>query len=326
MHIIHNTIGVPKITQDKIGDFETVFTVKPLPSGYGVTIGNSLRRVALSSIPGSRVTGIKVKGIAHEYAIVPGIKDSILDIMLNLKGLVVEKTDSSIEWISLKKNTKGAVVAGDIKTPSNIKIMNPDMYITEIDRDGFELDMMIRVEKGVGYFGIEELKEREDDVNVLVLDANFSPVVNVKYEVENMRIGDMTNLDALEVTIKTNGAMDPQNVLKFSAKVLESYFGMFNEEMLQIEGEYIGDIKQILEKEKVELKSELEKETYTPIEILGLSPRTLNALVNGEVLSVEQLTKYTEAKLSSIKGFGKKAMTEIKQSLRERGLKLLGDD
>ncbi len=326
MHIIHNTIGVPKIIKKVIDINEAHFTVGPLPSGYGVTIGNSLRRVMLSSIPGARVTGIKIKGITHEYATLPGIKDSILDIMLNLKNLVVSKTDSEIEWIHLVKSKAGVVTAGDIKTNGGITILNPELIITEIDRDGFELNLSIRIEKGVGYKGIEELKKDEEDVHVLHLDANFSPVQSVKYEVSSIRFGEMTNLDSLDITVKTNGVMSPEDVLRFSGDMLTSYFGLFNEEGLQIEGEFIGDIKQIIEKEKQEVKSELEKETYTPIEIMGLSPRTLNALVNGDILSIEQLTRCTEAKLSSIKGFGKKAMTEVRDSLRERGFKLLGDD
>lgn len=326
MHIIHHTIGVPKIIKKIIGTNEALFSVGPLPSGYGVTLGNSLRRVMLSSIPGARVTGIKVKGITHEYATLPGIKDSILDVMLNLKNLVVSKTDSDIEWIHLVKSKAGVVTAGDIRTSSGVTVLNPELVITEIDRDGFELDISIRVEKGVGYMGIEELKKREEDVHVLLLDANFSPVQNVKYEVSSIRFGEMTNLDSLDITVKTNGVMSPEDVLRFSGDMLASYFGLFNEEGLQIEGEFIGDIKQIIEKEKQEVKSELEKETYTPVEIMGLSPRTLNALVNGDILSIEQLTRCTEAKLSSIKGFGKKAMTEVRDSLRERGFKLLGDD
>ncbi len=326
MHIIHSTIGVPKITQEKISENETRFVVGPLPSGFGVTVGNSLRRVMLSSIPGCRVTGIKIKGVSHEYQTIPGLKDSVLDILLNLKGLVVSKEDSSVEWIHLVKNKAGKVTAADIKAPSSITVHNPELAITEIDRDGFSLDMSIRIEKHVGYVSVEELKEREEDVSVLLVDANFSPVVGVKYEVKNIRFGEITNLDSLELTVRTNGVMTPEDVLRFSGDMLKSYFGLFNEEGLQIEGEFIGDIKEIIEKEKQEIKSELEKESYTPIEIMGLSPRTLNALVNGEILSIEQLTKCTEAKLSSIKGFGKKAMTEVRDALRERGYKLLGDD
>lgn len=200
------------------------------------------------------------------------------------------------------------------------------MYITEIDQDKLELDIDIRVEKGVGYMSGEDLKEREEDVNVLLIDANFSPVINVKYDINSSRVGDMTNLDAMEMHISTNGVLSPTEVFKFSGDMLTSYFSLINEEALQVEGQFIGDIKDLLDREKEEVKEELEKESYTPIEIMGLSPRTLNALINGNILSIEQLTKCTETKLSSIKGFGKKAMTEIRASLNERGLKLLGDD
>lgn len=326
MHIIHNTIGVPKILQESLVDNVSRFTVQPLPSGFGVTLGNSLRRVMLSSIPGCRVTGVKIKGVSHEYATIPGIKDSVLDMILNLKGLIVSMNSGELEWIHLTKNKAGVVSAKDIKASSTVTIHNPDLYITEIDRDGFELDMSIRIEKSVGYISTDDLKEREDDVNILLIDANFSPVVSVKYEVKNQRVAEMTNLDSLEITVETNGVMTPENVLRFAGDMLSSYFSIFNEEGLQVEGSFIGNIKEILEKEKQEIKSELEKETYTPIEIIGLSPRTLNALVNGDILSIEQLTKCTEAKLSSIKGFGKKAMNEVRDALRERGLKLLGDD
>jgi DNA-directed RNA polymerase subunit alpha len=218
------------------------------------------------------------------------------------------------------------VSAKDIAFPSDIKLLNPDMYITEIDQDKLELDIEIRIEKGVGYMSIDELKKREDDVNVLLVDANFSPVELVKYDIESTRVADITNLDAIEMTIETNGVLSPVEVFKFSGDMLASYFGLLNEEALQVEGAFIGDIKDLLSREKEEVKEELEKESYTPIEIMGLSPRTLNALINGNILSIEQLTKCTETKLSSIKGFGKKAMTEIRSSLAERGLKLLGDD
>jgi DNA-directed RNA polymerase subunit alpha len=318
MHIIHHIVGVPKIRKTTLASHEVRFTIDPLPSGYGVTLGNSLRRVMLSSIPGARVTGIKIAGVSHEYSTIPGIKHSMLDIMLNLKGLVLKKSTTDIEWISLKKSKVGAVTAADITTSAGIEILNPELLITEIDRDGFGLDMMIRVEKGTGYLSLETLKERNDDVNVLAIDANFSPVLNVRYEVANHRYGEITNLDSLILDIRTNGVLSPDEVLRFTGDMLSSYFQLFNEEKLQIEGEFIGDITQILEKEKLEVKSEMEKESYTPIEIMGLSPRTLNALVNGEILSIEQLTKCTEAKLSSIKGFGKKAMAEVRDALAGR--------
>lgn len=326
MHIIHNIIGVPKIIKDQKSVNEATFNIAPLPSGYGVTLWNSLRRIMLSSVPGCRVTGIKIKWISHEYSTMPWIKDSALDIMLNLKWLVVEKESSNIEWISLKKNKAWIVTAWDINSPSDIKILNPEMYITEIDKDGLELNIEIRIEKWAGYIGIDELKKREDDVSVLLVDANFSPVLNVQYDILPHRVWDITNLDELSIAIKTNWAMTPQDALRFASNMLTSYFSIFNEEWLQIGGEFIGDIKKLIEREKAEIKTELEKETYTPIEIMWLSPRTLNALVNWDILSIEQLVKCTEAKLSSIKWFGKKAMTEIRDALRERGFKLLWDD
>lgn len=300
MHIIHNTIGVPKVRHENLSTHEARFVIEPLPSGYGVTLGNSLRRVMLSSVPGARVTGVKIQGASHEYMTLPGVRESVLDIMLNLKSLIVEKKDAGIEWIQLKKKKAGIVTAADIAAPAGITIINPDLYITSID-DGFSIEMEIRIERNVGYASIEDLKKIEEDPQVLLIDANFSPVQNVKYDVASTRYGEITNLDSLEISIKTNGVMSPNDVLRFSGKMLESYFALFNDEALQVGGEFIADIKQVIEKEKQEVKSELEKETYTPIEIMGLSPRTLNALVNGDIFSIEQLTKCTEAKLSSIK-------------------------
>jgi len=326
MHIIHELIGVPKISQKDTDKNKSVFEIGMLPRWYGVTLWNSLRRVLLSSVPGTKVTWIKVKGVSHEYSTLPWIKDSVLDIILNLKELVIDKKDVWVEWISLKKDKAGVVKASDIKTPSGVKILNKDLYITEIDKDWLELDIEIRIEKNIWYKSIEDLKQVEDDVNVLLVDANFSPVLNVKYEIEKTRSWDISNLENLKIEILTSGVISPVETLKFSANILTSYFSLFNEEGLQVEGQFISDVKELLEKEKEEIKEELEKETYTPIEIMGLSPRTLNALINWNILSIEQLTKCTETKLGSIKWFGKKAMTEIREALAERWLKLLWDD
>jgi len=326
MHIIHNTIGVPKIIQKDLDDNSSSFSVWPLPKGYGVTLGNSLRRILLSSIPGTKITWIKVAGVSHEYSTLPWVKDSIIDIILNLKGLVLSKGDTGIEWLKLSKSKSWKVTAADIKAPAGIEILNKDLYITEIDQDGLELNIDIRVEKWVWYLTIEELKEREEDVEVLLIDANFSPVSNVKYNIESARFWEMTNLDSLEMVVTTNGAISPVDAVKFSWDMLTSYFSIFNEDSLQVEWQFISNVSDLINKEKEEVQEELEKETYTPIEIMGLSPRTLNALINWDILSIEKLTKCTETKLSSIKWFGKKAMTEIRSSLAERDLKLLWDD
>jgi len=326
MHIIHNIIWVPKISQQDLDNNVSKIVLWPLPKWYWVTLWNSLRRVLLSSIPGARVTWVKITWVSHEYSTLPWIKDSVIDIMLNLKSLIVNKVTTDIEWVKLTKNTAWVVTAWDIKTNIWIEILNKDLYITEIDKDWLNLDIEIRIEKSVWYLSIEELKKREDDVNVLLIDANFSPVVNVKYDIVDTRFWDLTNLDSLELIITTNWVITPVDALKFSSNMLSSYYSIFNEESLQVEWSFITNVKDLLEKEKEEIKEELEKETYTPIEIMGLSPRTLNALINWNILSIEHLIKCTETKLSSIKWFGKKAMTEIRDALRERWLKLLWDD
>ena len=326
MHIVHKEIWAPKISQNNTGENTSVFNVWPLPRWYGVTLWNSLRRVLLSSIPGSKITWIKVKWVNHEYSTLPWIKDSVIDMMLNLKDLVIEKSEVWVEWISLNKKKAWKVTAKDIKTSAGIKILNEDLYITEIDKDGLELNIEIRVEKGIWYLSIEDLKKNEDDTAVLLIDTNFSPVESVKYEITTTRVWDVSNLDNLEMTVVTNGSISPVDALKFSGDMLGSYFSIFNEESMQVEWDFISDVKELISKEKEEIKEELEKETYTPIEIMGLSPRTLNALINWNILSIEHLTKCTETKLSSIKWFGKKAMTEIREALAERDCKLLWDD
>ncbi len=326
MHIIHNIIWVPKISQEDLEQNVSKFVIGPLPRWYWITLWNSLRRILLSSIPWTRVTWIKVNWVSHEYSTLPWVKDSILDIMLNLKDLVIKKSDVWVEWLKLSKKKGWVVTAADITLPAWVEILNKDLYITEIDKDWLSLEMEIRVEKSVWYIWIDDLKKKEDDVNVLLVDANFSPVTNVKYEVVDTRFWDITNLDLLELTIATNGVISSTEALKFSWNMLASYFSMFNEDSLQIEWHFISDVKALIEKEKEEIKDELQKESYTPIEIMWLSPRTLNALINGNILSIEQLVKCTETKLSSIKWFWKKAMTEIRESLAERWLKLLWDD
>ena len=326
MHIIHNVIWIPKIAEKKIADNISRFEIWPLPRGYGITLWNSMRRVLLSSLPWTKVTGIKVSWVNHEYSTLPWVKEGVVDIILNLKGLIIEKNDTWIEWLKLNKSKAGVVTAADIQTPAGVKILNKDMYITEIDKDWLELDIEIRVEKNVGYLSIEELREKEDDVNILLIDANFSPITNVKYDIESTRIDDMTNLENLAIEVSTSWIITPADAVKFSGEMLTYYFKLFNEEWLQVHWNLISDVKDLLNKEKEVVKEELEKETYTPIEIMGLSPRTLNALINGDILSIEALTKCTETKLVWIKGFGKKAMTEIRESLAERGLKLLWDD
>lgn len=324
MHQIQAEIGIPKLKIEKISDDHFVFTLSPLPPGYGTTLGNSLRRILLSSLPGACVTAIKIEGISHEYSTVKGVKDSVLDIMLNLKLLKLKKSSTAPTIITLNVNKEGEIFAKDIKCPSDVEILNPDLYITSLEK-GAKLNIEIMVEKGVGYIPSSQRQKEGIDPEFILMDAIFSPVRKVRYEVESTRVGQMTNLDKLELEILTDGSIAPDNALRFAANILQSYFNLFNQENIVVEQEFMSDFKQIQQKEEEEEKKKPSQETYTPIEILGFSPRTLNALINGGIGSVEQLAKCTESKLTNLRGFGKKALTEVAEALEGRGLALAKD-
>ena len=321
MHQIQAEIGIPKIKTERISDNHAVFTVSPLPPGYGTTIGNSFRRILLSSLPGASVTGIKIDGVSHEYSTIKGVKDSILDINLNLKLLNLTKTSLEPSTLTLTATKEGVVKAKDIKCPSDVEVLNPDLYITTLEK-GSKLHMEIRVEKGVGYLPASQRQKEAADPGMIILDGIFSPVKKVRYEVEATRVGQMTNLDKLTLEVMTDGSITPENAIKFASNILQSYFNLFNQENAIVEEAFMSDFKKIAEKEQADEKNKPAQEAYTPIEILGFSPRTLNALINGGIGSVEQLAKCTESKLTNLRGFGKKALTEVETALSSKSLTL----
>lgn len=321
MHLIQEEIGIPKIKTDSVSDNHVVFTIEPLPTGYGVTLGNALRRVLLSSLPGACITGVKINGVSHEYTTIKGVKESVLDITLNLKMLDIKKETKDISTITLETSKGGKITAKDIKCPSEVEILNPNQYIATLEK-GTNLKIEMRVEKGVGYVPATVRQKDEKDTQIILVDALYTPIKKVRYDVEDTRVGQMTNLDKLTLEIETNGSISPEDAMKFASNLLNSYFNIFNAENMVVEEEYMSDIKSILEKEKEEEANKPVQESYTPIEILGFSPRTLNALINGGIGSIEQLSKCTESKLTNLRGFGKKALTEVKNALEKKGLTL----
>jgi len=324
MHLIQEEIGIPKIKTENIGDNHVVFTMGPLPTGYGVTLANALRRVLLSSLPGSCITGVKIEGVTHEYSTIKGVKESIMDINLNLKLLELRKTSIEPTILTIDTGKTGVILAKDIKHPSDVEVLNPELHICTLEK-GAHIKMELIAEKGVGYIPANIRQKKETDANIIVLDAIYSPVKKVRYEVENTRVGEMTNLDKLTLEIKTNGTVTPEEALKFSSNILQSYFKLFNMENIMVEEDYMSDIKSILEKEQEEEASKPSQEVYTPIEILGFSPRTLNALINGGIGSIEQLSACTENKLTNLRGFGKKALNEVRDALEKKDLSLAED-
>lgn len=321
MHQIQEEIGIPKIRVQRISPSHAIFVVSPLPTGYGMTIGNAFRRVLLSSLPGAAVTGIRIEGVTYEYATLKGVKESVLDIILNLKMLQIKKMSKEPAVAVLKANKEGIITAKNIDVPSDVEILNPDLYITTLDKGG-KMNIELRLEKGVGYRPASQAAKTDDTANIIFVDAFFSPVKKVKYDVEATRVGALTSLDKLTLEIETNEAITPEDALKFASNVLKSYFGLFNIADVAVEPDFITDVSKITAKEKEEEAKKPTQESYTPIEILGLSPRTLNALINGDIGSIEMLTKCTESKLSNLRGFGKKALQEVAGALEQRSLKL----
>lgn len=319
MHIIQEEIGLPKLTETVLGDHHALFTFSPLPQGFGTTIGNALRRTLLSSLPGAAVTGVKIKGISHEYSVVKGSKESVLDIMLNLKQLAVSMESTSPIILKLKTNKAGEVTAKDIDVPGGVTIHNPEMYITTLDKSS-SIDMEIRIEKGVGYR--PTVIGESQDAEMMDIDAVFSPLKRVHYNVEATRVGQRVDLDKLELEIKTRGSLTPKEALFFSAGILESYFGLFNTDKMSVEPDFRTDADSLSRKVGSEGPAAVGTSNYTPIEILGLSPRTLNALINGNIGSIEELVQCNPSRLANLRGFGKKALTEVDEALEKRGFKL----
>ena len=325
MHKIQEEIGLPKIQSEGKDPNHAVFTISPLPHGFGTTIAHAIKRVLLSALPGSAISAVKISGVTHEYATIKGVKESVMDIVLNLKGLAVKKHSSKPSKVTIDVKAAGVVTAKDIKCPEDVEILNPDLHIATLDKGG-KLKVEIEITKGVGYSPVEERSSDEEAGKILV-DADYSPVKKISYEVTATRVGKITNLDKISMDVQTNGSLDAEDAVKFAANVLKSYFSLFDmEEISSVEPEYISDPKELVAKKQEEKRKEEEsEEKYTPIEILNLSPRTLNSLVGGGIASIESLVTMNEAQLKNLRGFGKKAMTEVTSALGERDLSLTNE-
>ncbi len=318
MHLVQEEIGMPKVTVDEKNDSCTLISVEPLPSGFGMTLGNALRRTMISSLPGTAITNLKVAGASHEYTTVEGVSDSILDIILSLKKVdfLLEGDEPTKVILNVKK--AGKITAKDIKCPSNVSVLNPKLEITNINKSS-NLEIEMTIEKGIGYLPITPARQKESEN--IVLDANFSPIRKVRFEVSPTRVGQSTNLDKLELEITTNGAISPIEAFRFSSQIVEGYFNLFGKKEDEIiEPNFQTNVEKI-QAQVIEQEVEATTESYTPIETLELSPRTLNALINGDVGSIEKLVKMNEGQLLNLRGFGKKAYTEIQDALEKKGLK-----
>lgn len=321
MHILHDEIGAPQLKITRDGNTATL-AVTPLPLGFGVTLGNALRRVLLSSLPGCAVTAMKIDGVTHEYTTIEGVKESVFDIGLNVRQLRLKKHTKGSEEIVVALKKSGIITAADLKVSSDIEILDPSQIIATCDGASTKKKITLRVEKGVGYRMISTIDSAtEEDAEIILLDANFSPVTQVQYDITPARVGEQINLDQLTLTVDTDGALDPEHAIKISAGILESYFQLFNLEDAYTDAEFTTTFDELKKRREnaAAAANEAQEVAFTPIDILGLSQRTLNALVNGGITSVEQLLSTPNNQLVQLRGFGQKAKTELDQVLVDRG-------
>lgn len=282
------------------------FVIEPVQAGYGNTLGNSLRRVLLSSIKGAAIVSFKIEGATHEFTTVPGVKQDVVDISLNLKNVrLLAHTDDPIE-LRLEKTGAGPVTAGDIKTTADVEVVNPDQLIATIDDPKAHVTMDLVVERGRGYRTIEQSSEQRLHSDHIALDAVFSPVLRVRYKVNATRVGQETNLEKLALTVETDGAMTPRQAFEEAAAILVNQY-------TALAGSTTVESAPALGQDNQDDDSEL----TMPIEDLNLTARTANALVNNDIRTVHDLVTLSESDLRELKGFGSKALDEVKDKLAE---------
>lgn len=301
--VIHN----PALTNiEEQSPTVATFVVEPLQAGYGNTLGNSLRRVLLSSIEGAAIVSFKIEGATHEFTTVPGVVEDVVDIGLNLKNVRLKvHSDEPIE-LRLEKKGDGPITAGDIKTTADVEIINPNQIIATIDDPKTAVTIDLVVESGRGYQTIEESSVSRLHSDHIALDAVFSPVIRVRYKVAGTRVGHETNLDTLSVTVETDGSLTPGEAFEEAAAILVNQYTALAGSTVVEAAPALG---QVVDEEPSELN--------TPIEELSLSARTANALINNEIRTVHDLVTLSEQDLRELKGFGSKALEEVKDKLAE---------
>lgn len=307
-----HTPGVVNV--DEHSDRSATFMIEPLHSGYGMTLGNSLRRVLLSSIAGAAITAFKVEGASHEFTTLPGVKEDVVQIILNLKGVRFRLYSDEPQTIRLSKKGSGPVTAKDISTNADVEVVNPKHQIATLDGAKASLTIDIVVEKGRGYRAIEEgNNERKVISDMIVIDAIFSPVQRVRYKVENTRVGQMTDLDKLIISVETDGTISPKDAFEEAAAILVNQYTALAGQTRVEQGAPLGSGTSGEAAEDSDDTAVLN----TPIEDLSFSARTTNALVNNDIHTLKDLFALSDIELRDLKGFGSKALDEVKEKMAE---------
>jgi DNA-directed RNA polymerase subunit alpha len=288
------------------------FVCEPLERGFGITIGNSLRRILLSSLQGTAIVSVNFGGVSHEFSTIPGVLEDVTDIILNLKEIKLKMSDAEEAVIHLSKEGEGAVTAGDIEAQDVVEILNPDQHIATLNKEAkLEMEMVVRT--GKGYVPAERNQSKELPIGVIPIDAVFSPIHKVNYVVTNARVGQITDYDKLTLEIWTDGSITPEDAVAFAAKILKEQMTPF----INFEEE-----PEPIEEEEEEVEESLNENLFRPVSELELSVRSANCLKNANISLIGELVQKTEAEMLKTKNFGRKSLNEIKAILEEMGLHL----
>ena len=302
----------PTLTEEQIGDARSRFVIEPLEPGFGYTIGNSLRRTLLSSIPGAAVTSIRVEGVLHEFSTVPGVKEDVTDVILNLKGLVVSSEHDEPVVMYLRKQGPGQVTAADITPPAGVEVYNPELHIAALNGKG-KLEMGLTVERGRGYVSATQNKQPGQEIGRVPIDSIYSPVTRVSYKVEATRVGQRTDFDRLILDVETKSSIRPRDAVASAGKTLVELFGLARELNVDAEGIDVGPSP---------TDAALAADLALPIEDLNLTVRSYNCLKREGIHTVGELMSRSEQDLLDIRNFGAKSIEEVKQKLIDMGLAL----
>ena len=308
----------PTVTTEEVNDTVARFIVEPLERGYGNTLGNSLRRVLLSSLDGAKATAIQIEGVQHEFTTAEGVIEDITDIVLNVKGLVFQPLNDDIEEAVAHVSAEGpcVVTGADLQVPTEFTLVNPEHVIATV-ADGGQLEMSVRIGVGRGVVSADRNKRTEDPIGVIHVDSLFSPVRRCTMHVTNTRVGQRTDYDKLVLEVETYGSITPTEAVLQAVNILNQYMGAFNA-LADVEGEEETEVVSIFAPEGQESNAELDKQ----IEDLDLSVRSYNCLKRAGIHSVRQLVEFSENDLLNIRNFGAKSIEEVKDKLISMGLNL----
>lgn len=288
------------------------FVVEPLEPGFGITIGNSLRRVLLSSLPGTAVSFINIRGVEHEFDTIPGVLEDVPEIVLNIKSIVLKKTDDEPVKLIIEKKGSGEIKASDIELAPNVEIINPEQHIATLNEDA-DVYIEMSIEKGRGYEPSELKRDEITEIGIIPMDSNFTPVEKVNWKVENTRVGQRTDYDRLILEVTTNGSMKADEATSLAAKVLTEHLELF----IRLT-DHVSDINLMVEKEE----DEKEKVLEMTVEELDLSVRSFNCLKRAGINTIEELIQKSENDMMKVRNLGSKSLQEVTEKLDELGLSL----